>query len=318
MIKKPLKQLFEAMYHGKYDFLDFVEGNIKENFDIFTIDDRKICRPNKKLKKYHSFLNLFLFENFRINPSVVYSYRKGVNVFDAVSQHSASKHFFQTDIAKFFPSIDADLIRKTLSENLDVVQVIDANDYVDRIVDLVTVDNSLPIGFATSPPISNACLFVFDNMLHDYCMSKNLVYTRYADDLIISTKNRDELEGIADQVEQRLFDAFAQKKMALHQGKTKFTHVGAKVKLLGMVILPNGTVSVDMKFKKQIEVILHFYITDRTKFLALVDSDLNAGMEKISGQLGYINTVDKNYLNKLRKKYGATVVDMFLHYSPTK
>jgi len=85
-----------------------------------------------------------------------------------------------------------------------------------------------------------------------------------------------------------------------------------------MVILPNGKVSVDIKFKRQIEVLLHFYLTDRAKFFLLVESDLAGGMERISGYLSYINTVDKEYLNKLRKKYGATLVDMFLHYTPKR
>lgn len=317
MVKKTLRQLFEAMYHGKYDFTDFAGGVVSDNYEIIFADDRKIYKPNQKLKKYHTFLNLFWFDKFRINSEVVYSYRKGVNVFDAVSKHTESKYFFQTDIAKFFPSINDNLIRRTILENLNVIPVLDAGLYVDRVVDLVTIEGALPVGFATSPPISNACLRRFDDILQSYCLKNDLIYTRYADDLIISSNQKESLDGIEESIESLLRSAVGDK-MSLHRGKTKFTHVGGKIKLLGMVILPNKTISVDIKFKRQIEVILHYYLTDRAKFLNLVEADLNGGMEKISGYLGYINTVDKNYLNKLRKKYGVTVVDMFLHYSPKK
>jgi RNA-directed DNA polymerase len=305
------------MYHGKYDFTDFAEGVISDNYEIIVAGDRKIYSPNKKLKKYHTFLNLFWFGKFRNNSEVVYSYRKGVNVFDAVSKHVNSKYFFQTDIAKFFPSISDDLVRKTILENLDLLPVLDANIYMDRVVDLVTVDGALPVGFSTSPPISNACLKEFDDVLQKYSMEHGLIFTRYADDLIISSKSKESLIGI-DCVVEELLKSSVDVNMSLHKGKTKFTKVGSKIKLLGMVILPNQTVSIDIKFKRQIEVILHYYITDKSKFLNLVESDIEGGMQRISGYLAYVNTVDKNYLDKLRKKYGATIVDMFLHYTPEK
>jgi hypothetical protein len=82
-----------------------------------------------------------------------------------------------------------------------------------------------------------------------------------------------------------------------------------------MVILPNGKVSVDIKFKKEAEVKLHYYLTNKDKFTEITGPDFNSAVEKISGQLNYVNTVDPGYLDKLRKKYGATIVDMFLHKS---
>lgn len=314
MNTKPLKLLFEAMYHGKYDVQDFLAGDIRKDFDVITVNGRTIFRTNKKLKTYHTFLNLFLFEKFKINSSVVFSYRKGVNVVDAVSRHALSKHFFQADLSNFFSSIDASLVRSTIEANVGDTPIADVQHHLDRIMELVLVDGSLPIGFATSPTISNACLFEFDNALQKYCDDKELIYTRYSDDLIVSSKRRDDLVGIEEIVKKFLTEFFGGK-MSLNEEKTKFTHVGSKIKLLGMVILPNGKVTVDMKWKKQIEVFLHFYLKDRAKFFLMVESDLASGLERISGYLSYINTVDKDYLNKLRKKYGATVVDMFLHHS---
>jgi RNA-directed DNA polymerase len=36
---------------------------------------------------------------------------------------------------------------------------------------------------------------------------------------------------------------------------------------------------------------------------------------RLAGLLNYVNTVDQSYLEKLRRKYGAAVVDVFLHRS---
>ena len=101
MIQKPLSDLFNSMHHGKYDFADFMQGRVDENYKVLSLNTsgnhRKVFHPNKKLKVYHTFLNLFLFECLPINKEVVYSYRKGFSAYHAVSKHSSSKHFFQTD-----------------------------------------------------------------------------------------------------------------------------------------------------------------------------------------------------------------------------
>jgi RNA-directed DNA polymerase len=314
MNKKPLHVLFDAMYHNKYDFRDFTNGDIATNYEILKHKNRTIYKTNKKLKTYHTFINLFLLEYLRTKNDVVFSYRKGVNVYDAVSKHASSNYFFKTDIAGFFTSIDRDLIKSTLEKSLDLAPIADFDQYKERILDLVTVKNILPIGFATSPLLSNACLYDFDNELASYCEKSDLIYTRYSDDIIVSANSRAELTDIKLNIDN-LLGKYFRGKLLINETKSKFIRVGNKVKLLGMVILPNNKVTVDIKYKKDIEVMLHFYINDKEKFLDKVNGNIADGTEKISGYLNYVNTVDSSYLDKLRKKYGATIVDTFLHQS---
>lgn len=312
MKKKPIELLFNAMYHEKYSFNDFIQGDMSSDYSEIKIKERVVYKPSKKLKAYHTFLNLFLFEYLDVNKQVVFSYRKGVSAYDAVSKHAQSKHFFQTDISSFFASIDSALIKKTLLGSYDSSPIADIDKYLDRVISLVAVDDVLPMGFSTSPSISNACLFMFDNILEEYCLKRNLVYSRYSDDIIISSENKSDVTDIELKVDEFLKNCFAGK-LSLNLGKSKFTHVGRKIKILGMVILPTGKVTIDMKFKSNIEVLLHFYIRDKAKFLDKVDGDMAGGMERITGYLNYVNAVDKSYLDKIRKKFGATTVDSFLH-----
>ena len=82
-----------------------------------------------------------------------------------------------------------------------------------------------------------------------------------------------------------------------------------------MTILPNGQVTIDMELKKRIEVLLHFYIRNRPKFADMSGGDVDVGIQKLSGYINYINSADRPYLEKLKRKFGATVVDSFLHRS---
>jgi RNA-directed DNA polymerase len=100
-------------------------------------------------------------------------------------------------------------------------------------------------------------------------------------------------------------------RIQLNPHKTKHTHKGKKIKLLGMVILPDGKITVDIKLKQQLEILLHFYINDKNKFSDYLTNHYHGKLSTISGQLNYINSIDSAYLNKLRKKYGNYVVDIF-------
>lgn len=305
---------FEAMYHGKHDFEDFKSGEILSKYRALVFKKRKVYEAGADLKVYHKFLSLFVFQWLEFNERCVYSYRKGMNVVDAVKKHANSKHFFQTDLNDFFGSIQGDLVKLCIRGSLDRIPISDVSSYIDRVVDLVTVENKLPIGFSTSPLISNACLLPFDNALEAYCNHSGLVYTRYSDDVIISGGDS-KLYGIEKVVEYTLAQCYGGD-FTINSAKTKFSSAGNKVKILGMMILPNGTITIDTKLKSDIEVMLHFFIKDKQRFMDKVDAEgTAAALAKVSGYLNYINTTDAAYLNKLRKKYGASVVDMFIRGS---
>lgn len=318
MVKKSLAELFQAMYHGKYDFRDFAGGPLESRYRPHPIaggaeaKDRLVYAPDKTLKVYHSFLNLFLFEYLDVNENIVFSYRKGVNVVSAVRRHSANRHFFQSDIRDFFPNIDSAMIRRAIERAEFRTPISDLAVYLDRVLDLVTVNGSLPIGFPASPLISNAVLRPFDDAFETYCNQHDLVYTRYSDDIIVSSLAREKLADLSPVIEGFLRSADLEN-LKLNPEKTKITSVGRKIKLLGLVILPNGSVSIDRKLKLQIETMLYFYSTDTSKLRDFTEADLTKSVEQISGYINYVNTVDPIYLDKLRKKYGVTVIDTLMH-----
>lgn len=319
MNKKKLEILFEAMYHGKYSFKDFAEGDISTEYEQLKFKERNVYKTTKKLKTFHSFISLFVLEYLNINTRVVYSYRKGFNSLDAVSKHAESKYFFQTDIKNFFENLTTPLIRKIIISGAENTPVSDIDNYIERIISLVTLNGSLPLGFSSSPILSNACLYDFDNELENYCIRNGLIYTRYSDDIIVSSQEQAAIEGISQTIENLLHKCH-DIQLTINKHKSKYTRKGNKVKLLGLTVLPNGKVTVDIKIKNEIETLLFHYTKNRDKFLdhEKVNQDISKGVDLLFGYLNYVSTIDKNYLEKLRKKFGATVVDMFLHRQKKK
>lgn len=316
--KHSLEKLFEAMYHGKVAFADFESVPVDQSFVRHQFRKqgkaREVISPNQKLRAFHEFIRLFLLDFLPINAATVFSYRKGVSAYDAVVKHAASKHFFLCDIADFFPSVKRHRIRQTILAGKNASPVEDVDRWLDRILDLVSVDDCLPMGFSTSPAISNAALLSFDNAVQEHCVSNGLTYTRYSDDVLVSAPDQTSLNGIEEAL-STLLAVHLDGELTFHGGKSRLLHIGSKIKLLGMVLLPNGAVSVDASVKSEIEVLIHFYIRDKAKFADCVNGDPQKAEARLAGLLNYVNTVDQSYLHKLRKKFGATVVDLFLHRS---
>lgn len=261
------------MYHGKHSFEDFLQSPVEKNYEVIGTSDfggRKLLKPKENLKLYHRFLNLFLFELLPINERVVFSYRKGFSAVNAVQRHTQSKYFFQTDIQSFFDSIDQALTKKTILAGESHCPIADLSAHLDRIVNLVCIDDSIPVGLPASAPLSNAVLLDFDNEMERLCQERDLSYSRYADDIIISGQNQDAVQETGNAVQEKLHQ-FSSEKFFIHQGKTRFFQVGGKIKILGMLILPNGRISIDTKKKKELEVLLFFYLNDREKFKNIVN-----------------------------------------------
>ena len=317
MIKKPLEQLFDAMHHGKYAYADFLSGTLENNFRRQIIGPstrrREILAPNKKLKDFLVFLNLFVFDHLPVCRDAVFSYRKGATPMQAVEIHRNSRYFLQMDIKNFFPSINRALVERALLEGGETTPVADIQERKERILDMVCIDGHLPLGFPTSPPISNAILNGFDVEMKGYCKRIGVRYTRYSDDLIFSSESpipQQLPEEVAALIRRHSDDV-----LSIHSGKTKLFRTGGKIKILGMMILPNGRITIDSKIKSELEVLLHFYITDKSKFFDLCEGDEQAGIERAAGYLTYANSVDPEYIGRLRKKFGAATVDMVLHRS---
>lgn len=316
--KQPLEKLFEAMYHGKRSFTNFSHAQVENCIERQKLTRfgkvRQIIVPNNQLKGHHEFVRLFFLDFMPLNEQVVFSYRRGFSAYDAVAPHAENRSFFICDIGDFFPNLKRARIQTTIATAREQSPVEDFDRWFERVIDLVCVEDSLPQGFSTSPAISNAALKPFDSAIQGLCNQRNLIVTRYSDDIIISGKDFDALKDIQTLVESTLKDSMGGE-FSLHPSKSKLLHRGVKIKLLGMVLLPNGKVTIDSEIKSEIEVLIHFYLSDSTKFAAQLSGNAKKAEARLAGLLNYANAIDQQYLDKLRKKFGATVVDLFIHRS---
>lgn len=325
--QRSLQDTFNSIFHDQMSFEEFLTLDISKEYRIVSRKKRTVFVPSNRLKKIHRFLNQVILQHVSFNENVVYSYRKKYTARDAIVKHAKSNIFFKTDIHNFFGNIQKQNVQNILDSRLYDVPLTDIEQYKENIAKLVVVDNQLPAGFATSPLLSNICLQDFDNALENYCSENNLIYTRYSDDLIVSGNEQEFTSQILGEVSQ-LLNEKVNPIISLNPSKTKIYKKGQNFKIMGFIILPNGIVTIPSADKKYIESMLYFFLTDQDKFTDTYKGNRNSkhiqseqrslrelAIASLSGKIIALNSMDKNYVVKLRSKYGNTLIDMFLRKS---
>lgn len=309
---KNLAELFDDRFQGNRQFSDFLACQSDEHVRLTAASGTKSFTADDELRAYHLFLQSNVVEHLYTSKESVFSYRKNFGIVDAVKPHADSKYFYKTDLQSFFASIDDEMVLNTIKANRLRLPFVSSDELLKHVVQVLTFGGTLPPGFATSPGLSNACLYRFDQQFGDFCKARDLIYTRYSDDIIVSGSNLDTLRVGAYMVTEALRTLYGSK-FFINSYKSKFFHKGKKVKLLGLIILPNGRITVDRRLKNLVESLIYFYTTNSLRFVQMVGGDVDKGEKKIAGYLNHFKSIDAAYIEKLRRKYGANTIDMFIN-----
>jgi len=317
--KKDFKDIFQSYFHNRYSLDDFLTTQPIDKINIKLVEyndqirfqyDLKSLPNSTKLKNYHTFLTNILFNYLKVSDNV-YSYKKNSTILQMIKKHKDNKYYFKTDIESFFRSIKKEMIKASIKNNIENIPIANLDDKtIDIILNMVTYNNTLAVGFATSPSISNAILYDFDIAIKQYCKEQNILYSRYSDDLVFSSDKK--LDNIEVIIEKLLIENY-QNQFKLNKEKSKYLDKTNRVKILGLIITPDGHITIPRERKENIRKLLYFFTSNSKKFNKFLKIHYNNSLIKAYGELNYINDIDGKFMIFLRKKYGNFVIDKFLH-----
>lgn len=158
---------------------------------------RPILAPRKFIKTIQYWIKDHILNRLKVHSSC-YSYRSGVSIKDNAINHVRKKFVASIDISDYFGSINKKMIKDCFYRNSIPEHVI------NTISGLVTYNDALPQGAPTSPIISNAILFDFDEKMSFLALSLGCIYTRYSDDITISCDQNENIKTLIDSAETEL------------------------------------------------------------------------------------------------------------------
>ncbi|QIL45842.1 RNA-directed DNA polymerase [Vagococcus coleopterorum] len=209
------------------ELIDQLELDKKNNVEEFNINKNNGTKRNITmvvgdciLGRLQSFLsdNYFNKVEFPINS---FGFRENCSYFDFLDIHCSSeeKDFLKLDLKDFFSSIDAKLVCENLAKDFER-NVKKRVKLEELFFTVITFKGKIPQGFKTSPFISNYFFVRADLRFQKYCDKLNYQYSRYADDIIISSNTgKDFFVGNTIAIAKKILADF---NLKLNSSKTKY------------------------------------------------------------------------------------------------
>lgn len=251
---------------------------------------REILQPSKELKVIQRWILKNILNEFPISEYSC-AYSKGDSVKKNAEKHRNANYLLHTDIINFFPSIDRRMMCKYFKKNQEIVRSLQLNKEDERLIlDICLYQGKyLVVGSVASPKIANMIMYQFDTELMKkldelgrYC------YTRYADDIVISSHTYIDEEII--NVVSELMNEYG---FEMNQEKTYFMNKKRKRQVTGVVIDNNeNIVTVGTKKYRMLKRMLYMYLVKGA-----------GNVECIKGYLSYVKGVNIQQYNQLEKIY---------------
>lgn len=258
---------------------------------------RTIAQPSPEIKLIQRWLNDNILSTLPIHMAAT-AYREGRSIADHAALHAKNRFLLKMDFKNFFPSISVVDVRRHLTE-IGKMSVEDA-----RVVSLLVCwrDKAkgrlcLSIGAPSSPLLSNTMLYAFDRQIAQICRTHKIAYSRYADDLAFSTNKKEVLSVIAQQV-QAICNELEFPRLEINHDKTVSTSRAYRRSLVGLILTPDGKVSLGREKKRRLRSQLYRFSLNQ-----LGDADIPT----LRGELAFAWSVESNFINSLLRQFGSDV-----------
>ncbi|RXJ91546.1 hypothetical protein CRV01_00185 [Arcobacter sp. CECT 8983] len=264
----------------------------------FRIKGKLQIAPKWELKILQKILKDYITDNYASYISnFATAYIKKENISYNVSKHFGRNYFYVTDFSNFFPSIKLTNIKDYLSS---IFKDEDSSS-LDIIFNIGFYSDSLQFGFPSSPIISNIVMTKFDNLLFEELKTKfpknNIAYSRYCDDLTISSKYEISPKIINNIINSLLIKEYTY--LSINKRKTRsFEKYSQYPYITGLIPLKDRTTI----GKKRFNILkLNIYLSLKNKKIKntdLFDTDI-----ALSSYLSYVYLVDPHNYNRLKEYF---------------
>lgn len=257
---------------------------------------RKILSPCYDLKKIQRELNIILINNYEFNKQIVHGFVNGNSIKTNAYIHKDANYVLNIDLKSFFDTIHFGRVR-----GMFMKEPFNFSDFIATNLAKVTCyEKKLPQGAPTSPTISNIICYRMDRELAHLCKKYNCKYTRYADDITISTKmlyfpkQIAEFDGGCVVLSNDITDIIKNEGFIINNDKVKLSPNYNRQEVTGLIV--NKKVNIQKVYVKRLRALLYnaskygLYLAGCKYF----ETTLNSCIDK--------NYVERRFINMLKGK----------------
>lgn len=269
---------------------------------------RRIDAPNFELMDaLRNLKKIFEVDFGVLYHTTSFAYVKGRSTLDAVKRHQAneSKWFGKFDLSNFFGSTTMDFVMKQFAMIYPFSEIIKEDEgriELEKALELAFLNGGLPQGTPISPLISNIIMIPIDyklsNILRDFDGNR-FVYTRYADDFIISSRHDFNFRNV-ENLMLETFEEFGTP-FSLNREKTRYGSSSGRNWNLGVMLNSQNQITIGRAKKRVLECVLHEYASDVAQGSRWSLEDVQV----LAGQLSYYRMVEREAIDNIIAHIGG-------------
>lgn len=302
----------------------FIDRDLHDCYRLFMVPKRsgglrKIQPPIDELMDAQRELVSIIQHKFGVVcHTTAFAYVKKRSTLDAVKRHqnNESRWFLKLDLHDFFGSTTPEFVFnmfKIIWPFAGIIRTPGGAEALRKALSICFLDGGLPQGAPSSPLLTNIMMIPIDheisNQLRKFSDGKrdiHFVYTRYADDMVVSSKVDFRYRPVVDTI-CGIFGMFSAP-FALNNDKTKYVSSAGSNWILGAMLNKDNKITIGHKNKDYLRAMLCTYTNDRANGRPWELSDI----QHLDGKISYYRMVEPDavdaIIEKHNKKFGTNVM----------
>jgi RNA-directed DNA polymerase len=277
-------------------FIDNIAHGASHEYKTYLIPkrtggSRRIFHPSRRLKAMQRWLLRNVLASLPVHNAAT-AFRPGRSTRHNAEPHAKSKFLLRLDLTDFFPSIKQTDVTNYIASHPRFFRGWGPQD-VDVFCGIVCREGVLTIGAPTSPALSNALCYDLDAQMETLCSANGIEYTRYADDLFLSSKEKGVLRGMEGRIQPLLDGLSVPRGLRLNASKTRHSSKRGRRRITGIVLGSDENLHVGRSLKRRVRALIHRY-----------DSLTPKARVALAGSVAYAIGLDPDFANSLIQKYG--------------
>lgn len=212
-----------------------------------------------------------------------------------VHQKNNSKWYLQIDLKDFFNSINGEWLKSQLLQVFPFPMI--DEEELNKIIHISLLNGTLPQGSHLSPLLTNLAMVPIDHALteklHNF-HGHHYVYTRYADDITISCKEKFDEHKILGLIKYT-FKEF-NVPFRVNNEKTRFGSTAGRNYHLGIIVNKDNQLSVGHEKNQNFRAMVF-------NFCTVGDEWELHDVQKMLGLISYYKAIEPDFVDKVIRKY---------------
>lgn len=266
---------------------------------------RQINAPEGELMTALRELKFILEQKLYANyHTTAFAYVKGRSTIDAVKRHQQNKSrwFLKLDFHDFFGSTTLEFVMQQMETIFPFNEILKSERgraAIKSALSLCFLNGGLPQGTPISPTLTNLMMIPFDHQLAKAMRehTPHICYTRYADDLLLSS----DLSFKWTEVQQQVIDLLKQinAPFQLNTSKTRYGSSAGRNWNLGVMLNKDNEITIGHSKKKLLKAMLYNFMNDYTNNRIWNLEDVQV----LNGQISYYKMVEKENIEQILNTY---------------